>query len=73
VGREFAPGQDPFDRTSSRSRDFARWQRRDDVEAFWTSGNAAPLPGATLESIEILDQVEHMTLEHVADPRKADA
>ena len=46
---------------------FARWQRRDDVEAFWTSGNATPLPGATLESIEILDEVEHMTLEHVAN------
>ena len=42
---------------------FARWQRRDDVEAFWKSGNATPLPGATLESIEILDEVEQMTLE----------
>jgi quinol monooxygenase YgiN len=52
---------------------FARWQRHDDVEAFWTSGNATPLPGATLESIEILDEIEHMTLEHLADPRTADA
>ena len=51
---------------------FARWERRDDVEAFWTSGKAAPLPGATLESVEILDEVEHMTVEHVADPRTAD-
>jgi heme-degrading monooxygenase HmoA len=52
---------------------FARWQRRDDVEAFWTSGHATPLPGATLESLEILDEVEHMTLEHVANARTADA
>ena len=52
---------------------FARWQRYDDVEAFWASGNATPLPGATLESIEILDEVEHMTLEHVANPRTAGA
>jgi heme-degrading monooxygenase HmoA len=25
----------------------ARWQRRDDVEAFWASGSATPLPGGT--------------------------
>ena len=43
---------------------FARWQRRDKVEAFWASGNATPLPGATLESVEILDEVEHMIIEH---------
>ena len=52
---------------------FARWQRRDDVEAFWASGHAAPLPGAVLESIEILDEVEHMTLEHLPNVRTADA
>jgi heme-degrading monooxygenase HmoA len=46
---------------------FARWQRRDDVEAFWASGNATPLPGATLQSVEILDEVEHMTAEDVVN------
>lgn len=51
----------------------ARWQRRDDVEAFWTSGNATPLPGATLESVEVLDEVEHMTLEHLANAGTADS
>jgi len=45
----------------------ARWQRRDDVEALWASGNATPLPGGTLESIEILEELEHMTLEHLTD------
>jgi hypothetical protein len=38
-------------------------QRRADVEAFWASGNANPLPGGTLESVEVLEEVEHMTLE----------
>ena len=52
---------------------FARWQQRDDVEAFWASGHATPLPGATLESIEILDEVEHMTLDHIANASIADA
>ena len=41
----------------------ARWRRRDDVEAFWASGHATPLPGGNLESIEVLEELEHMTLE----------
>jgi heme-degrading monooxygenase HmoA len=44
---------------------FARWHRREDVEAFWNSGNATPLPDATLESIEIMEEIEHMTLDRI--------
>jgi heme-degrading monooxygenase HmoA len=46
----------------------ARWQRREDVEAFWASGSATPLPGGTLESIEIFEELEHMTLEQPHEP-----
>jgi hypothetical protein len=45
----------------------ARWQRRDDVEAFWASGNATPLPGGCLDATEVLEELEHMTLEHLID------
>ena len=41
----------------------ARWRQRADVEAFWATGSASPLPGGSLDSIEILEEVEHMTLE----------
>ena len=42
----------------------ARWQRREDVEAFWAAGtNGSPLPGGTLESVEILEELEHLTVE----------
>jgi hypothetical protein len=45
------------------ARALARGREREDVEAFWASGAAAPLPGDTLESVKILDELEHMTLE----------
>jgi heme-degrading monooxygenase HmoA len=48
---------------------FARWQQRENVEAFWASGNATPLPGATLESIEIMDEIEDMTRDHIGQTR----
>lgn len=43
----------------------ARWRRREDVEAFWAQGSASakPLLGGTLNSIEILEEIDHMTLE----------
>jgi heme-degrading monooxygenase HmoA len=43
----------------------ARWQRRENVEAFWAQGSASarPLLGGTLESVELLEEIEHMTLE----------
>jgi heme-degrading monooxygenase HmoA len=41
----------------------ARWRHRDDVEAFWAAGIASPLPGGSLDSIEVFEEIEHMTLE----------
>jgi heme-degrading monooxygenase HmoA len=43
----------------------ARWRQREDVEAFWAQGSASakPLLGGTLESVEILEEIAHMTLE----------
>lgn len=44
----------------------ARWRRREDVEAFWAQGaqgSGKPLLGGTLNSVEVLEEIEHMTLE----------
>ena len=41
----------------------ARWRRRADVEAFWSSGHAVPMPGASLRSVAVLEEIEHLTIE----------
>ena len=41
----------------------ARWRSRTDLEAFWTSGRAVALPGATFRSAEVLEEHTHLTIE----------
>ena len=41
----------------------ARWQSQEDLERFWRSSDGSPFPGAEMESIEILDEVDHLTQE----------
>jgi heme-degrading monooxygenase HmoA len=41
----------------------ARWRSRADLEAFWASGRAVALPGATFRSAEVLDEHTNFTIE----------
>lgn len=41
----------------------ARWQSRDALERFWANPGGVPFDGAVLESAEILDEVDDLTIE----------
>jgi heme-degrading monooxygenase HmoA len=41
----------------------ARWADRRSLEAFWARAGGAQFPGATLESAQILEEVDHLTEE----------
>jgi len=43
----------------------ARWESRDHLEAFWRQAGTVEFPGATMVSIEILDELDHLTVEQV--------
>jgi len=44
----------------------ARWQNRDALTAFWERMSPLEFPGAVLESLEILDELDHLTVEREA-------
>jgi len=41
----------------------ARWDSEDDLAAFWADPGGSDFPGATLESVEVLHELDHLTLE----------
>jgi heme-degrading monooxygenase HmoA len=40
----------------------ARWRARADVERFWESAGTVEFEGVTLEAIEVLDELDDLTL-----------
>jgi heme-degrading monooxygenase HmoA len=40
----------------------ARWESRAHLEAFWGGAGAVEFPGATLEDVEIFDELDHLTM-----------
>ena len=41
----------------------ARWRSRQDVEAFWTVSGSVSFDGAELESVELLDELDNLSVE----------
>jgi antibiotic biosynthesis monooxygenase (ABM) superfamily enzyme len=41
----------------------ARWQSLEELTAFWERMSPLEFPGAELNSLEILDELDHLTLE----------
>jgi hypothetical protein len=41
----------------------ARWESQEQLDAFWEATSPLEFPGAVLLSIEILEEVDHLTLE----------
>lgn len=41
----------------------ARWEDKEKLTAFWERMSPLEFPGAVLESLEILEEVDHLTLE----------
>lgn len=41
----------------------ARWASRDHLEAFWKQAGTVEFRGATMESVEVLDELDHLTVE----------
>jgi hypothetical protein len=41
----------------------ARWQSREELTAFWERMRPLEFPGAELRSLEILEELDHLTLE----------
>ena len=41
----------------------ARWKSRQDVEAFWAASGSVTFDGAELESVELLDEVDNLSVE----------
>ncbi|MGH9018826.1 MAG: antibiotic biosynthesis monooxygenase family protein [Acidimicrobiales bacterium] len=41
----------------------ARWQSMDHLTAFWARVNPLQFTGAVMESLEILEEIDHLTLE----------
>ncbi len=42
----------------------ARWESTEQLEAFWERMSPLEFPGAVLSSLEILEEVDHLTLEN---------
>jgi len=42
----------------------ARWESKAQLVAFWERMSPLEFPGAVLESLEILEELDHLTLEH---------
>jgi heme-degrading monooxygenase HmoA len=40
----------------------ARWKSREDLEAFWENPGGSDFQGAVLESVEILDELDDLTI-----------
>ena len=43
----------------------ARWTSRADLEAFWENPGGSEFPGAILESVEILDELDDLTVHEI--------
>jgi hypothetical protein len=41
----------------------ARWQSKDQLESFWERMSPLEFNGAVLESLEVLEEVDHLTVE----------
>jgi hypothetical protein len=41
----------------------ARWKSLEDLERFWQNSGGSPFPGAEMESVDLLDEVDHLTRE----------
>jgi antibiotic biosynthesis monooxygenase (ABM) superfamily enzyme len=41
----------------------ARWKSRDDLERFWMSPGGSAFTWAEMEGVEVLDEVDHLTIE----------
>jgi len=41
----------------------ARWQSKPQLTSFWDRMSPLEFPGAVLESLEILEEIDHLTLE----------
>lgn len=41
----------------------ARWKSKKDLERFWQNSGGSPFPWAEMESVELLDEVDHLTRE----------
>jgi hypothetical protein len=40
----------------------ARWQSQEDLEAFWADPGGTPFAGASLQSVELFEEVDDLTL-----------
>jgi len=49
----------------------ARWESKDHLEGFWRQAGTVQFPGATMESIEILEELDHLTVEQVDERPEA--
>ena|ERR1039458_7485826 len=41
----------------------ARWESKEQLTAFWERMSPLEFPGAVLQSLEILEEIDHLTLE----------
>jgi hypothetical protein len=41
----------------------ARWKTQEDLEQFWRSPGGSAFPWAEMESVELLEEVDHLTRE----------
>ncbi len=41
----------------------ARWRSREDLERFWQSPGGPGFAGADMESVEVLEELDHLTRE----------
>ncbi|MGD0393240.1 MAG: antibiotic biosynthesis monooxygenase [Acidimicrobiales bacterium] len=41
----------------------ARWRSREDLERFWHDPGGSPFPWAEMEDVEVLEELDHLTLE----------
>jgi hypothetical protein len=41
----------------------ARWESQGDLERFWKSPGGSEFPWVEMESVEVLDEVNHLTIE----------
>jgi len=41
----------------------ARWKSPEDLEGFWQDPGASPFPWAAMETVEVMEELDHLTVE----------
>jgi hypothetical protein len=41
----------------------ARWKSQEDLERFWQNPGGSEFPWAEMESVELLEEIDHLTVE----------